>query len=214
MNINPIGNIKLITSPFKKYTDSNKLKWVTQVAQREYFNGVEGTTFTTSQYTITGNGVLSITASYNSIKNYNYIVFQNDNFYAKKFYCFIKNIKQINNSVCEVYFDIDSIQTFAYDGSKTKYLSKNPDVAVSGIFPVAPRVKAGSTIQFRAMFSDDKHITTLVSFRPAGQAVGWTLTSDGKLTIDSTVSAGTIYVVIADDPIYGTTVSTNVTIIE
>lgn len=213
MRISPNSNVKLMTSPFTKRTDSNKLKWMTQTAQTEYFNDYDGTAFTSSQYSVVSDGVIRINASYASINAYNYLRFTESTYYNKRFYCFITGIKEVTSSSCDVSFVVDLFQTFQYDGSKSKYMSKTPLGDFENITPDTLSIRPGSTAQFSAIFCDDKHISTLANFYHGYGITGINISRDGKLTVDSSVASGTNYVVLAKDRYDETIMATaNITI--
>lgn len=212
MNIMPHGSIKFIETPFNTYSDSNKLKWITQSAQTEYFTGKTGITLTQPQYSVVGNGILRVNRLYDILKDFNYLFFSEDEYDGKYFYCFIKYIKEISTGVCDVYISIDDAQTWFFDGSQYKYLSRNPVVNYKCILPQNVRVKAGSNVQFKAVFSDDKHISQLANFYHAYAVSGITISIDGKLSVDSSVASGTQFVVLAKDKYDETTVSANITV--
>lgn len=213
MRISPTSNVKLMTSPFTKRTDSNKLKWLTQNAQTEYFNDYDGTAFTSSQYSVISDGVIRINASYASISAYNYLRFVESTYYNKRFYCFITGIKEVTSTSCDVSFVVDLFQTFQYDGSKSKYMSKTPLGDFKNITPDTLSIRPGSTAQFSAIFCDDKHISTLANFYHAYAITGIDISLDGKLTVDSSVASGTTYVVLAKDRYDETiTATANITI--
>lgn len=213
MRISPTSNVKLMTSPFNKRTDSNKLKWITQSAQTEYFNDYVGTVFTPSQYSVVSDGVITINTSYASISSYNYLRFVEPTYYNKQFYCFITGIKEVTSSSCDVSFVIDLFQTFQYDGSKSKYMSKTPLGDFKNITPDTLSIRPGSTAQFSAVFCDDKHISTLANFYHGYAIPGINISLDGKLTVGSTVASGTNYVVLAKDKYDETIMATaNITI--
>ena len=214
MNIMPRGNIKLIESPFNKYADSNKLKWVTQLPQTEYFNNITGLTLTKLQYSIISNGIIRIDRTYNTLKDYNYLIFSDDTYYNKKFYCFIKNIREISAGVCYIYIAIDEAQTWFFDGSKNKYLSKAPTSEIKSIYPQTVEVIQGGTVNFTAFFSDDKHSSSLAEFYHGFSVEGIDISIDGKLTVDLSVPLGTTYVVLARDKYDITSTATaNITIV-
>lgn len=213
MNIMPTGNIKLIETPFDKYTDSNKLKWISQSAQTQYFNNtLSGRVFTNTDYTIIDNGIIRINEEYNDITVYDYLVFNSYNYNNKNFYCFIKNIKKITENSCDVYFDLDGSQTWFYDASINKYLSKTPIGSFITIKPQVSTIPAGSTIQFSVCFTDTKHISQLGYFTLAHGEMGISLTHNGKLTVESSVSSGTIITVRVQDKTSDMTATVDVTV--
>lgn len=213
MNIMPTGNIKLIESPFDNYTDSSKLKWITQVAQTQYFNNtVHGMVLSNADYTIIDNGVIRVNEEYGTITEYDYLIFNSTDYYNKNFYCFIKNVKRVTPNTCDVYFNVDGCQTWYFDGSKNKYLSKTPIGTFISIKPQISTIPAGSTVQFSCCFTDTKHISQLGSFLLGHGDQGISLTHNGKLTVASTVASGTLITVLVRDKTSDMSATVNVTI--
>ena len=62
-------------------------------------------------------GVLRINRSADSIYNYNYMMFQNTTQNAKWFYAFILYVEYINEQVCNVYYEIDVMQTWLFEAN-------------------------------------------------------------------------------------------------
>lgn len=212
MKIMPISTIKLITSPFKKKSDSCKLKWVTQKAQREFFDEITGAAFAVSQYTIIDNGVIRINQPYSNLEDYNYLYFSDDRYGNKRFYCFINDIKEISTGICYIYFEIDSIQTWGYDGSRQKYLSKAPTGTIKAIIPETLKLHTGTsqqTLQFSVIFADENHVSTLAEYSRAAYNTGGVhihISNDGILTVDPETPAGATFVVLARD-VYDSSIS-------
>lgn len=84
---------------FDYFTDSSKLLWH----------------FTNQMYTRVGRGKVRVATYADALYQANYMMFRNTNFGNKVFYAFITGIEYINNSVTEITFELDVIQTWYFD---------------------------------------------------------------------------------------------------
>lgn len=81
-------------------------------AQYNYFAGKTKYTFSGQSYQRVKRGYIRIGMVADNLYDCNYLMFQNTNFGSKWFYAFIKSIEYINNSVSEIEFEIDVMQTW------------------------------------------------------------------------------------------------------
>lgn len=213
MRLFPKSTIKLIKAPFDSVVDSAKIKWITQDAQTEFFEQQDGMTLSTLQYNNVSSGVISIATTYESLANYNYMFFQSNAYNNKTFYCFIRSVKQIRSGLCHVHFIIDNTQTWLYDGSQLKYTSNNPESEYKSIIPESLQLPHGSQSQFQANFCDGKHITSFAKYERVYGVEGITISETGKISVSNSVPTGSIYKVLARDPITGKTAEATVTIV-
>lgn len=72
-------------------------------------------TFTALTYVKPNENRIRIEATADSLRDYNYMMFQNTNYGSKWFYAFITKIEYVNNAVTEIEFKIDAIQTWYFD---------------------------------------------------------------------------------------------------
>jgi hypothetical protein len=54
-------------------------------------------------------------ADYSVVKNSNYMVFQNTEFYDKWFFAFVTEVSYVNETTCKVAFQVDEWQTYLFD---------------------------------------------------------------------------------------------------
>lgn len=117
MDVNPmtpITSVKVLKSvPLdKSYKDT--LDFSSVSSQIDYFSSKTKYTFTNLTPIRLQNAIrLPITAD--KLYECNYLMFQNANFSNKWFYAFITEIKFIGVNICEVYFEIDVLQTWQFD---------------------------------------------------------------------------------------------------
>lgn len=85
--------------------------------QATYFISKKKFTDTQMTYQRAGNGVIRVQRLADTMYDVNYIMFQNTGFGTKWFYAFVTKIEYVNNVTCNVYYEIDVLQTwlFAFD---------------------------------------------------------------------------------------------------
>lgn len=89
--------------------------------QRAYFanagNFSARVVYGNNTYQNVGKGVLRLGATMNEALGYNYMYFTNANanFENKTYYCFVDDIRYINNNCVEISYSLDYLQTFMFD---------------------------------------------------------------------------------------------------
>lgn len=210
----PKGTLKFLTVPFDKPHKSQKLKWMNQSAQTEYFLNLTGSFFEENEYSLYDiNGGFVVNATYNTIKDYNYFMYRDEDYNNKRFYCFITRIIDNGDDTCTILYNIDTAQTWFYDGSQKRYLSQTPTGNIKIIAPSEVSVKPGDSLKFTAYFADSKHTSTLVEFRALSTVANMSITTDGFLVVKKEASVGTVMTVRAIDLYDNQDVRTTVTVI-
>lgn len=125
--ISPSGNIWLLHNVPIDKTYQNTLYWENnaagRTAQRTFFIGTPAVpssylkyTFTNQYYSRHTKGSIRVQVLADNVLDCNYLVFQNSSFGAGKyFYAFITSVEYINNSVTQINFELDVIQTWYFD---------------------------------------------------------------------------------------------------
>lgn len=119
MNIVPNSKIYLLRNvPLDNtYTDTmwfeNASSQWTHFKTRADTDG--GKYFNEQTYQRVGINKCRLQISADEIYNYNYMMFQNTNYGNKWFYAFINHVEYINNAVSEITYEIDVMQTWAFD---------------------------------------------------------------------------------------------------
>lgn len=125
--ISPSGNIWLLHNVPIDKTYQNTLYWENnaagKTAQRTFFIGTSALpssyvkyTFTNQYYSRHTKGSIRVQVLADNVLDCNYLVFQNSSFGAGKyFYAFITSVEYINNSVTQINFELDVIQTWYFD---------------------------------------------------------------------------------------------------
>ena len=75
----------------------------------------DGMVFPVNTYQRVNKNSCRLQVSADDIYNYNYMMFQNTNYGNKWFYAFITSVDYINNAVAQINYEIDVMQTWAFD---------------------------------------------------------------------------------------------------
>lgn len=125
--ISPSGNIWLLHNVPIDKTYQNTLYWSNNQAgkdaQKAFFLGTTALpssyvkySFTNQYYSRHTRGSIRVQILADNVLDCNYLVFQNSSFGAGKyFYAFITSVEYINNSVTQINFELDVIQTWYFD---------------------------------------------------------------------------------------------------
>ena len=94
----------------KRYSDT--LYFASDSAQHDYFYSKRKMLFTSEMYQRYDKGRCRIKTSADNLYDCNYMMFQNTSYGSKWFYAFVDKITYINNSVAEVVYTLDPLQTW------------------------------------------------------------------------------------------------------
>lgn len=109
----PITNVKLLSVPFS-YGDGQQLDFATVSAQAQYFTGRARHSFTDFSYQ-RRERFLRIPAGVDSLRDCNYVMYQNSAYSNKWFYAFILRMEYVNDGRTDVYIEDDPFQTWLFD---------------------------------------------------------------------------------------------------
>lgn len=114
MYIEPNSTIRLLNQvPIdSRYMDT--FSWALQSDQTNYFLSKTKYTFTQQSYQRVQRGVARVQRVADDLYDVNYMMFKNTSFGNKWFYAFVNHVEYINNSVAEINFEIDVIQTWYF----------------------------------------------------------------------------------------------------
>lgn len=119
MNIEPNTTIYLLRNVPLDNTYTDTMWFENASSQWTHFktrvDTDQGKVFTRNTYQRVEKGVMRLQVSADDIYNYNYMMFQNTNYGTKWFYAFINYVDYINNAVAEIHYEIDVMQTWAFD---------------------------------------------------------------------------------------------------
>lgn len=110
--ITPQTELRLIKCPIES-DNRNQLTFTSATAQYNYFNSLphlEVDNFTYQRK----DGVIRYPAHIDSIIEYNYVMYQNENYTNKWFYAFITGMEYVNDNMTYITIKTDVIQTWLY----------------------------------------------------------------------------------------------------
>ena len=113
MAITPNTNVFLLKSPIE-LDNLNQLTFSSKTTQLEYFNSlpkIELYNFTYQRK----DGIIRVPIQIDSILEYNYVMYQNENYSDKWFYAFIESMEYINDNMTAIYIKTDTFQTWQFD---------------------------------------------------------------------------------------------------
>lgn len=111
MYIEPNTTIRLLHSECDPDYE-NTLYFANDTAQLNYFLAQPAIVLEASQYQRRETGVFRCPLSMSQSYNKNYMMFKNTSFENKWFFAFIKKVEYVSNGRCDVYFEIDVMQTW------------------------------------------------------------------------------------------------------
>ena len=108
-----ISKVYLLTTPLEDDM-KNTLYFADATSQHNYFAGVVGKTYTDVSYQ-SDTRTFRCPAQLDSVRQYNYIMWQNTAYSNKWFYAFIKKMIYVSDRYTDVQFEIDPLQTWMFD---------------------------------------------------------------------------------------------------
>lgn len=115
MYIAPNSIVQLLTKVPLRNSYEDTVMFESADAQLSYFNSRTTKVLNAQSYARTQNGVLTIQATMREMAEVNYLMFKNTSFENKWFYAFVTRIDYINNDVCNIYFELDVMQTYLFN---------------------------------------------------------------------------------------------------
>lgn len=113
MAITPQTDIRLLKVPFG-LDNKNQLTFANVEAQTNYFLGLEYTETERTSYQRKDN-LIRYPAHIDSIINYNYVMYKNNNYTDKWFYAFITKMEYVNDNMTYIYIQTDVFQTWQFN---------------------------------------------------------------------------------------------------
>lgn len=113
MAITPQTNIRLLKVPFE-LDNKNQLTFSNVNAQTSYFSNLNYLEEDNCSYQRKDN-IIRFPAHIDNIINYNYVMYQNENYTNKWFYAFITNMRYVNDNMTEITIKTDVYQTWQFD---------------------------------------------------------------------------------------------------
>lgn len=113
MVIAPNSNITLLKVPLE-LSNKNQLTFESKQAQFNYFNSLTKIELENATYQ-RKEGVIRFPELIDNLYEYNYVMYQNENYSDKWFYAFITNMRYLNDNVTEISITTDVFQTWQFD---------------------------------------------------------------------------------------------------
>lgn len=113
MAISPSTNLKLLKVPLT-LNNKNQLTFSSKQAQFNYFNSLPKLEIDEISY-IRKNSVIDYPDHIDNLLEYNYCIYQNENYGNKWFYAFITNMIYENDYCTKIYISTDVFQTWQFD---------------------------------------------------------------------------------------------------
>lgn len=141
MAITPQTELKLLKVPIL-IDNKNQITFASKEAQYNYFNSlpkIEEDNFSYQRH----NSVIRFPAHIDSIIEYNYCMYQNENYSNKWFYAFITNMTYINDGMTEISITTDVFQTWQFDISWKQSFVEREMINVADDLIGANRINEG-----------------------------------------------------------------------
>lgn len=113
MAISPQTNIKLLKCPLT-LSNKNQLTFENKEKQFEYFNSLPKIEIDEVYYQRKDN-IIRFPAHIDNILEFNYVMYQNENYFDKWFYAFIVNMEYENDNCTYITISTDVWQTWQFD---------------------------------------------------------------------------------------------------
>lgn len=113
MAITPSSDLKLLKCPIE-LDNKNQLTFDNATQQYNYFNSlnkleVDGFTY------LRQNNVIRYNAHLDTLLEYNYVMYRNENYSNKWFYAFITRMEYVSDTVTNIYIETDYYQTWMFN---------------------------------------------------------------------------------------------------
>ena len=118
--IAPNSTIKILRNVPLEKDYINTLYFANATAQQTYFNSTVKYTLSAQSYQRANKGVCRVNYKVEDLYDCNYLMFQNTSFGTKWFYAFITSVDYVNNVTADIHYEIDVMQTWAFEMSLTR----------------------------------------------------------------------------------------------
>lgn len=115
MYIEPNTNIKLLNNVPLDTTYEHTIYFADTTAQYNYFAGLAKYSLTDQSYQRVQRGYMRVNIQAENLYDCNYLMFQNATFGTRWFYAFITSVEYVNNTVSEIRFELDVMQSWFFD---------------------------------------------------------------------------------------------------
>lgn len=139
MFVTPNTNIRLLKCPLT-LDNKNQITFANKQAQFNYFNSLDYFEMQDSSYHRKDNAI-RYNGLFDDLIEYNYCMYQNENYSNKWFYAFITGMEYVNNSMTLVHIATDVFQTWQFDlDFKESFIERemcavSEDIAENNLLP-------------------------------------------------------------------------------
>ncbi len=157
MAITPQTNIRLLKVPFE-LDNKNQLTFADINSQTNYFITLPYIEEDYCSYQRKDN-IIRFPAHIDNIINYNYVMYQNENYSNKWFYAYITNMKYVSDNMTEITIKTDVFQTWQFDLVYRKMFVEREHVNndTIGLHTVPENLETGEYINQPAIITDLIH---------------------------------------------------------
>lgn len=161
MNIEPNTTIYLMKDVPLDNTYTDTMWFENASSQWTHFktrvDTEDGMVFPVNTYQRVNKNSCRLQVSADDIYNYNYMMFQNTNYGNKWFYAFITSVDYINNAVAQINYEIDVMQTWAFDYvlEMCMVVREHSSTDQVGDNLVAETIETGDYLPYFAEFDED-----------------------------------------------------------
>ena len=111
--ITPNSEIRLLKCPIES-DNLNQITFASATTQYNYFNGLNHLVLDGATYQ-RHDGIIRYPEHIDNILEYNYVMYQNENYSNKWFYAFITRMEYVNDHMTNIYIKQDVFQTWQFD---------------------------------------------------------------------------------------------------
>lgn len=113
ISVDPQGSIYLCKTPLEN-DYKNQLTFANISAQSSYFASTVAKTFTDYNY-VRKDGYIVVDAPIDTIRDCNYLFYNNTGFSNRTYYCFISKMEYVSENSTRIYLETDCFQTYYFD---------------------------------------------------------------------------------------------------
>lgn len=115
MAITPNTNLRLLKCPIE-IDNKNQIKFASKQAQYNYFNSLPSINLDDEDISYQRkDSIIAFPEHIDNLWEYNYCMYQNENYTDKWFYCFITDMKYENDGLTYITIKTDTFQTWQFD---------------------------------------------------------------------------------------------------
>lgn len=143
MAVTPSTEVKLLNVPIE-IDNKNQLTFANAQSQYNYFNSLASSDYSYDDFSYQRkNSTIFVNEHIDNILHFNYVMYKNDNYSDKWFYCFITNMTYLNDNCTAIQIETDVFQTWQFDIIYNQSFVEREMINVSEDFPGANLIPEG-----------------------------------------------------------------------